>query len=170
MTHYLYQSTAPIHATPVKVRATGAAAKHAAEYAAAIAAKDEAKVEALASKVKAPIRFVPSPDATLRRYAVDDATLDKWMAETDSAKRAAILADIEPVETASPIAPSIAAYAKMREGLRVRGGNRPASAQLLSELASGTLIVPALARGRSANGGKSAAETTAAAAAMFDID
>jgi hypothetical protein len=135
----------------------------------AVAAAREA-VSKAATRAKAPYKFLPAEGDTLARYNLSDEKFAAWRTEPDPEKRAAILADIEPVETASPVHPNVAAHAGYMRVIRELTPDGTPSAQFaLDSLASGTLIFPTTGSGASQKSERKSAEERAydAAVEMF---
>lgn len=188
----------PFTLSPVKAREGGASAEAVAEYRRAHADAEKARItldglngkesaaarekcetayaeavatrDALAVKVKANVTIRPTTGAKVKRYNVSQETFDAWRAEADPEKRAALLADVTPTVTASPVTPSIAGHAAMVEAYRaITPEGEKASAVLLAGLAAGWFAIPSRGSGPSAKkDARTAAERAAeAAAAMF---
>lgn len=92
---------------------------------------------------KAPVKFTPSGQAD--RYLVTDAVLAAYLAETDPAKRAALLPE-PSAASASPIHPSAETFAAMllAWGARTDGDVADGAAfdVATADAAAGILVVP----------------------------
>lgn len=175
MSNFLYvhvnaksEEPTPWAIAPVSPRANSRAAKVNAEYAAAALAVERAPADAadrdaliatrdaLAVKAKGSVKVIPGDGCIIRRWNVSDEQLAAYLAEPDPAKRAAMFAVGDAVETGSPVHPSVANTQGMLSAVaeRAAAAERTAREQFLAELASGLFIVPTAARGASAKSDK----------------
>ena len=119
---------------------------------------------------KSGITLVPAKGAKLTRYNVSDETFAAWLAAPDADARAAVLADKAYIVTASPVTPSLFAYAGMQAAVAARTPEDATPARtFLSELASGWFALPSVGTGPSkAKDTRTAEEVAEATAeAMF---
>lgn len=196
---YLYNSSKPFGLTDVRApKPDTASGKTLAAYRLAVVDAEKARIladaepesntlravadakaaerDTLAAKAKAGFKFVPADDSSVVRYAVDDAELAEFLA-ADAKGRKTFLAAREGSVQGSPVHPSIAVYEAMRAAFAERTPKGERSAAFLAELASGVLVIPTVARGKSASAKAAkrdaatvAAEAAAAMFASFDAD